>query len=58
MKYAPNVHADACCRLISDEPETEWKEAENRGEEDKLAFDLSGGQECVKGNWLEVGPGK
>jgi hypothetical protein len=58
MKYALGVHADACYRLISDEPETEWKEAENRGEEDKLAFDLSGGQECVKGNWLEVGLGK
>lgn len=50
MKYAPNVHADACCWLIGDEPETEGREAENRGEGDKLAFDLSGGQECVKGN--------
>lgn len=28
----------------------EWKEAENRGEEDKLVFGLSGGQESVKEN--------
>lgn len=45
-------------KLISDEPEMGWKVAENRGEEDKLEFDLSGRQECVKENWLEVGLGK
>ena len=34
-----------------------WKEAENKEEEDKLAFDLSGGQESAKENWLEAGLG-
>ena len=43
---------------MSDEPERKWKEVERREEEDKLAFDWSGGQESVKENWLEVGLGK
>lgn len=42
-------------KLVSDEPEMKWMEAENRGKEDKLAFDLSEKQENVKENWLEVG---
>lgn len=36
--------------MMSEEPERKWKEVEHREEEDKLAFDLSGGQESVKEN--------
>lgn len=56
------IYAECTCgclhKLISDEPEMKWKEAENRVEEDKLALDLSGGQESVKENRLEIGLGK
>ena len=56
------IHPECTCgclhRLMSEEQERKWKEAENREEEDKLAFYLSGGWESVKENWLEVGLGK
>ena len=48
------THSECTCgclhNLISDEPEMKWKGAENRGEEDKLACDLSRGSESVKEN--------